>query len=37
MLYVTHDREEADALADWTIALDAGTVVDSAPARRRSG
>ncbi len=25
MLYVTHDREEADALADWTITLDAGT------------
>jgi molybdate transport system ATP-binding protein len=30
MIYVTHDREEAAALADWTIALDAGRVVTSA-------
>jgi molybdate transport system ATP-binding protein len=29
MIYVTHDREEAAALADWTIALDAGRVVAS--------
>ncbi len=29
MIYVTHDREEAAAIADWTIALDAGRVVAS--------
>jgi molybdate transport system ATP-binding protein len=29
MMYVTHDREEAAAIADWTIALDAGRVVAS--------
>lgn len=29
MIYVTHDRDEAAAIADWTIALDAGRVVSS--------
>lgn len=29
MIYVTHDHEEAAALADWTIELDAGRVVSS--------
>jgi molybdate transport system ATP-binding protein len=36
MLYVTHDAEEAQALADWTIALDAGRVVASSPTAGRS-
>jgi molybdate transport system ATP-binding protein len=29
MIYVTHDRGEAAAIADWTLALDAGRVVAS--------
>jgi len=29
MIYVTHDRAEAAAIADWTLALDAGRVVAS--------
>lgn len=34
MIYVTHDREEAASLADWTIELDAGKVVSSGQSRR---
>ena len=34
MIYVTHDLAEAAALADWTIALDAGRVVSSGASNR---
>jgi len=30
MIYVTHDRVEAEALTDWTIVLDSGRVASSA-------
>ena len=33
MIYVTHDRDEAEALADWTIVLDSGRVVLSSRSR----